>query len=190
MKTFESFRNCFRKRPGPMVLLSVMFLVQSGTLAQSAKAAPRQVKQYSIEQFLNTTRISGSSFSPDEKSILFSSNKTGIFNVYSIAVNGGEPRQLTHSTTESTYAISYFPNDSRILYTHDQGGNENNHIYLLDGDGKERDLTPGDKLKAEFHGWSHDGKAFYFMTNERDARFFDVYKMNVADFQRVLLYQN
>src|SRR5206468_12823861 len=66
-------------------------------------------------------------------------------------------------------SISYFPNDSRVLYTRDQGGNENNHIYLLDADGKERDLTPGDKLKAQFLGWSQDGRAFYFMTNERDA---------------------
>jgi dipeptidyl aminopeptidase/acylaminoacyl peptidase len=200
MKTLGSSRIHLNAKLRLIASLSVVILlVQTGIFGQAQKpafvkhgqaAAPRQVKQYSIEQFLNTTRISGSSFSSDEKSVLFSSNKTGIFNVYSVAVNGGEPKQLTHSTTESTYAISYFPNDSRVLYTHDQGGNENNHIYLLDGDGKERDLTPGDKLKAEFRGWSHDGKAFYFMTNERDARFFDVYKMNVADFQRVLLYQN
>ena len=197
MKTLESFRTDLKARPTLTVLwLLLTLLVPAAVLAQGQKAkkekpaAPRQVKQYSIEQFLNTTRINGSSFSSDDKSILFSSNKTGIFNVYSVPVSGGEPKQLTHSTTESTYAISYFPNDSRVLYTHDQGGNENNHIYLLDADGKERDLTPGDKLKAQFLGWSHDGKAFYFMTNERDARFFDIYKMNAGSFERALLYQD
>src|SRR4026208_1556348 len=46
----------------------------------SVKATVRPVKEYSIEQFMNTTRIGGSSFSADEKSILFSGNKTGIFN--------------------------------------------------------------------------------------------------------------
>jgi dipeptidyl aminopeptidase/acylaminoacyl peptidase len=71
-----------------------------------------------------------------------------------------------------------------------RSGNENNHIYLLDADGKERDLTPGDKLKAQFLGWSQDGKAFYFMTNERDARFFDIFKMNAGSFERTLLYQD
>lgn len=194
MKTFESFRNARRARPTIIFTLMLITLLVPAARGQQAKkektAARRQVKQYSIEQFLNTTKISGSSFSSDDKDLLFSSNKTGIFNVYSVAVSGGEPKQLTHSTTESTFAISYFPGDSRVLYTHDQGGNENNHIYLLDADGKERDLTPGDKLKAQFLGWSQDGKAFYFMTNERDARFFDIYKMNAASFERTLLYQD
>ena len=155
------------------------------------KSAPaRTIKQYTIEQFLTTTAIGGSSFSPDEKSILFSSNKSGIYNVYTVPVTGGEPKQLTRSTTESTFSIAYFPNDSRILYTHDQGGNENNHIYVLGADGKEKDLTPGDKVKAQFVGWTHDGKAFYISTNERDQRFFDIYKLDAASFERKLFYQD
>ncbi|HXU35698.1 MAG TPA: prolyl oligopeptidase family serine peptidase [Blastocatellia bacterium] len=197
MKLLESFRTDQKARPAITVLwLLLLLLVPTVALAQGHKAkqeksgAARRVKQYSIEQFLDTTKITGSSFSFDDKSILFSSNKTGIFNVYSVPVSGGEPKQLTHSTTESTFAISYFPGDSRVLFTHDQGGNENNHIYLLDADGKERDLTPGDKLKAQFLGWSQDGKAFYFMTNERDARFFDIYKMNAGSFERTPLYQD
>src|SRR6185436_5174122 len=159
---------------------------------QSAKksTAAGTIKQYTIEQFLTTTAIGGSSFSPDEKSILFSSNKSGIYNVYTVPVTGGEPKQLTRSTTESTFSIAYFPNDSRILYTHDQGGNENNHIYVLGADGKEKDLTPGDKVKAQFVGWTHDGKAFYISTNERDQRFFDVYKLDSTSFERKLIYQD
>ena len=47
----------------------------------TAVSAQQPVKQYTIEQFMNTVRIGGSSFSADEKSILFHSNKTGIFNV-------------------------------------------------------------------------------------------------------------
>jgi hypothetical protein len=122
-----TFRTDQKARPTITVLwLLLLLLVPTVALAQGHKAkqeksgAPRQVKQYSIEQFLGTTKITGSSFSSDDKSILFSSNKTGIFNVYSIPVSGGEPKQLTHSTTESTFAISYFPDDSRVLFTHDQ----------------------------------------------------------------------
>src|SRR3954447_9393859 len=63
-------------------------------------------KQYTIEQFMATIRLGGASFSSDEKSILFHSNKTGIFNVYSTPVTGGEAKQLTQSTKESTYAVS------------------------------------------------------------------------------------
>ena len=186
----------FPKRRHQFALVAAAFAVLAALTVpapgQGAKksGATRTVKQYTIEQFLTTIAIGGSSFSSDEKSILFSSNKSGIYNVYSVPVAGGEPKQLTRSTTESTFSIGYFPNDSRILYTHDQGGNENNHIYVMGADGKEKDLTPGDKLKAQFLGWTHDGKAFYIATNERDQRFFDIYKLDAETFERKLLYQD
>jgi dipeptidyl aminopeptidase/acylaminoacyl peptidase len=157
-----------------------------------SQIAPAQqpVKQYTIEQFMNTVRIGGSSFSADEKSILFHSNKSGIFNVYSVAVTGGEAAQLTNSTKESTFALSYFPNDARILYTYDRGGNENSHLYIRELNGSERDLTPGEKTKANFLGWSFDRKSFFFSTNERDPRFFDVYEMPIDTFKPSLIYKD
>ena len=150
----------------------------------------REVKQYTIEQFMDTTRIGGSSFSPDEKIILFHSNKTGIFNVYTVPITGGTPKQLTNSTKESAYAVSYFPHDTRFIYTYDRGGNENNHLYVMEVDGQERDLTPGDKVKANFLGWSHDRTSFFYSTNARDSRFFDIYEMSIADFKPALLYKD
>jgi dipeptidyl aminopeptidase/acylaminoacyl peptidase len=174
-----------------IVLCFALLVLNASAPAQKRKeAAPRTVKQYTIEQFMDTTRIRDSAFSPDEKSVLFSSNKSGIFNVYTVPVTGGAPRQLTHSTKETTYAVSYFPHDARFLYTHDQGGNENSHLYMMDAEGKETDLTPGEKTKAEFLGWSHDKKSFFFSTNERDPRFFDIYEMTIADFKRALVYQD
>ena len=155
-----------------------------------AALAQQPVKQYTIEQFMNTVRIGGSSFSADEKSILFHSNKTGIFNVYSVPVTGGDAAQLTNNTKESTFAVSYFPNDARILYTYDRGGNENSHLYLRELNGTERDLTPGEKVKANFLGWSHDRKSFFFSTNERDARFFDVFEMPLDSFKASLIYKD
>jgi dipeptidyl aminopeptidase/acylaminoacyl peptidase len=158
-----------------------------------AKAKPeekRTTKQYTIEQFMATVRLGGASFSSDEKSILFHSNKSGIFNVYSMPVGGGEPKQLTNSTKESTFAVSYFPTDTRFLYRYDKGGNENEHLYLRELDGSERDLTPGDKTKAQFYGWSQDRKSFFFGTNARDPKFFDVFEMSVADLKPVLVYKD
>jgi len=159
-------------------------------LSAPVALAQQPVKQYTIEQFMNTVRIGGSSFSADERSILFHSNKSGIFNVYSVAVTGGEPAQLTNSTKESTFAVSYFPNDSRILYTYDRGGNENNHLYLRELNGTERDLTPGDKVKANYLGWSQDRKSFFYSTNERDPRFFDIYEMPIDTFKPSMIYKD
>ena len=174
------------KRLSLLILMLVIAAFPSA--AQQKKIQP--VKEYTIEQFMNTVRIAGSSFSSDEKSILFHTNKTGIYNVYSVPVSGGALAQLTSSTKESTYAVSYFPKDTRFLYRYDRGGNENEHLYLRELDGTERDLTPGDKVKANFLGWSHDRKTFFYSTNERDARFFDIYEMPIDTFKPALIYKD
>ncbi|WP_375767884.1 S9 family peptidase [Archangium gephyra] len=164
------------------------------TLALAApKAAPapsRPSKQYSVEQFMATTKLSGASFSPDEKRILFSSNESGIFNAYTLPLTGGKAKALTQSKTDSTYSVGFFPKDERILFTRDQGGNEHNHLYVRTPDGKDRDLTPGEKLKAFFVTFNQDDSAFYALTNERDARFFDVYRYDAKTYARTLVYQN
>ena len=91
-----------------LVILLLLATASTG-FAQKKQA----VKEYTIEQFMNTVRIGGASFSSDEKSILFHNNKSGIFNVYSVPVTGGAATQLTSSTKESTFAVTYFPNDAR-----------------------------------------------------------------------------
>ncbi len=158
--------------------------------AQPASAPARPAKRYTIEQFMATTAVSGASFSADERRILFSSNASGIFNVYSVSVDGGEPVALTSSKTDSHYAVGYFRHDDRVLYTRDQGGNEQNHLYVRELDGTERDLTPGDKLKAQFLDWQDDGQSFYVSTNERDPRYFDLYRYDAKTYARTLVYKN
>jgi len=200
----SSERSSFAKITTPagrVAFLAAAFVFLSffapDTVAQKAAksskptaAAPHRVRQYTIEQFMDTVRIGGGSFSFDEKQILFHNNKSGIFNVYAVAVSGGEPKQLTSSTQESTFAVSYLPNDTRFIYTYDRGGNENSHLYLRDHDGSERDLTPGEKTKANFLGWAHDRKSFFYSTNERDPKYFDVFEMTVADMKPALIFKD
>jgi dipeptidyl aminopeptidase/acylaminoacyl peptidase len=159
--------------------------------AAAAKVTPgKAVKRYTIEQFMATTSYAGASFSADEKSILFSSNETGIFNAYKISTAGGKAEAKTKSATDSTYSVSFFPNDDRILFTRDNGGDENNHLFVRELDGSEKDLTPGAKLKANFAGWSANDAAFYVTTNERDPRFFDLYRYDAKTYARTMLYKN
>lgn len=150
----------------------------------------KQVKQYTIEQFRDTESIFGHSFSPDEKVILFSSNRSGVYNAFTMPVDGGEPTQLTDSKKEAIFAMSFFPNDKRILYTSDKGGNEINHIFLRNEDGTVKDLTPDEKAKAGFFRWSMDGSRFFFLSNKRDQRFMDLYEMDIKTFTPKLIYQN
>lgn len=156
----------------------------------SCSESPREVQQYSIQDFLATTSYTGASFSPDQSMVLVSSNQSGIYNAYALPTAGGDPVALTHSTENSIFALSYFPDDERFLYTSDQGGNELNHVYVQEIDGTVRDLTPGENLKAMFGGWSWDRGSFFILTNERDQRYFDVYEVDTDDYTRAVLFTN
>jgi dipeptidyl aminopeptidase/acylaminoacyl peptidase len=162
----------------------------AASAARTTERASAKPKRYTIEQFMATASIGGASFSADERRILFHSNVSGIFNVYSQPVGGGAAEALTRSSTDSHYAVGYFPNDDRILFTRDQAGNELNHLYVRELDGSEKDLTPGEKLKAGFAGWTPDGSAFYVTSNERDPKFFDLYRYDAKTYARSLVYRN
>lgn len=151
---------------------------------------PRDVKQYSIEQFYKNVSIGGGSFSADESKLLVSTNETGIYNVMALPVDGSAPVALSHSTDNSVFGISFFPEDDRVLYSSDGGGNEISHIYLLDTDGSTRDLTPWEGIKSDFVAWSYDKQSFFFQSNRRDKRFFDLYEMTLSDFSEKMIFQN
>ncbi len=151
---------------------------------------PQPPKQYTIGQFYKNTRFYGGSFSPDESKLLVTSDASGIFNVYEITVADGSRRQITHSDKESFFGIDYVPGTGEILYAADKGGNELDHIYLLKSDGTSVDLTPGEKEKAQFAGWSDDKSAMFYLSNKRDPRFFDLYKMPVESWDAEMIYRN
>ncbi len=175
-------------RISTMALLAA-FALAGHAAAQTSKPAP-PVPRYTIQQFLTTTLYAGGSFSPDGSKLLVSSDQTGTFNVFALPVDGGPPVQLTQSKVSAIIALGYFPRDERFLYSSDQGGNENNHLYVQSPDGSVRDLTPGDKIKANFQGWSTDDRTFFFSTNERDSTAFDLYEMAVDGYERTLLFKN
>ncbi|HMB89631.1 MAG TPA: S9 family peptidase [Rhodothermales bacterium] len=173
-----------------LIGLLVLFGCETEINPGEAPEGPREVAQYSIEDFLETTSYTGASFAPDNSKILVSNNETGIFNAYALPLDGGAAIPLTNSTDNAVFAMGYFPNDERFLYTSDQGGNELNHIYVQTPDSQVTDLTPGDNLKANFLGWADDDASFFVGTNERDNRYFDVYEVQVDGYDREMIYEN
>jgi dipeptidyl aminopeptidase/acylaminoacyl peptidase len=181
------------------ILLATACALPGAALAvegQAPAAHPAaQPARYTARQFYETTSFGmaasdGIAFSRDGRNLLISSDRSGVINTYALPVAGGEPVQISQSATNATIAISYFPNDDRVLFTADQGGNELHHVYVRLADGSVRDLTPGDNLKAGFMGWSADGRTFYVSTNEREPRAFDVYAYDATTYERRLIYRN
>lgn len=165
-------------------------LLAAALLALAPAAGLAAPARYTIEQLMTADSFGGLSFSPDGKDLLITSTRTGIANLYLVPVSGGVPRALTNSTKETISAIGFFPDDERILYSSDQGGNELAHLYVRERDGSVRDVTPGARHVARFVEWAKDGKSFFVQINDRDPRNFDLYEISVDDYSRKPLFQN
>jgi len=149
----------------------------------------REIGQYTIAQFMDNETVFGSGFSPDNSKVLVTSNRSGIFNMYTLPASGGEMTPLTASDSSSVYSISYFPNDERILFRMDGNGDEIYKLFLMD-DGEITRLTPAQNVRALFYGWSKDGNKFYYGSNERDPRFTDIYEMDIETFNSKMIFDN
>jgi len=163
-------------------LITVFFLVISCTDTQN-------IQQYSIETLMSNNRSSGGYFSKDADKLIYSSDKSGIFNIYEVDLSTNEESQLTDSKEESFFVRGYSPNTGEVIYSADKGGNENSHIYLI-REGNSIDLTPGENTKASYVGWTNDELGMYIISNSRDPRFFDLYKIDIVTLKSEMVFKN
>jgi dipeptidyl aminopeptidase/acylaminoacyl peptidase len=155
------------------------------------KPQPREPKKYTREQLGNNIAVFASGYNEDETQVLISDNRTGIYNAYLLNIADTSARPLTSSTKESFFTIDFLPGTGRIIFSHDQGGDENDHIFVKSPeDSAELDLTPWKGSKNDFGGWSSDKKSMYVYSNRRDARFFDLWKLDTAGWKPEMLYRN
>ena len=85
--------------------------------AEKKEEAPRNVKQYTINQFYKSSEVWGGNISDDDKKMLVTSNQSGIYNAYAIDIAGGAQQALTKSTKESIFAASFVPGTTNIIYS-------------------------------------------------------------------------
>src|SRR5690606_23125212 len=138
---------------------------------------------------MSNEKASANGFSSDNSKVLVTSNRSGIFNMYTTSAEGGELKPITQSDSASIYGISYFPDDDRILFRMDGNGDEIFKIFVKDSSGIKR-LTPEKNVRALFQGWAKDGKSFYYSSNERSPQAMDIYEMDIATFKPKLIYNN
>ncbi len=169
-----------------LVTAMLLLLVSCG---KKETKTEREIAQYTIAQFMDNEAVFGSGFSPDNSKVLITSNRSGIYNMYTLPSAGGERTPLTASDSSSVYSISYFPNDERILFRMDGNGDEIYKLFVMDGDEITR-LTPAQNARALFYGWSKEGDKFYYGSNERDPRFTDIYEMDVETFTSKMVFDN
>lgn len=175
-----------------IVLLGISLLFFSTSCKKDTeKEVVVEVKKYDITDFFDTKSVRGSGFNANETKVLVTSNATGIFNAYEVTIADTATTALTNSTKESVFSEDYIKGSSNFIYSSDQGGNENSHLYLVNQKTKAtKDLTPWENSSNSFLGWSLDKKNLYVQSNKRDPKYFDIYKLDTVSWKANLLYKN
>ena len=148
------------------------------------------IQSLSLRIFFGYKSVSSATYSPDEKIMAYISNASGVHNIWTVPVSGGEPKQLTNDTLNTIIFVTWCPNRDSLIYMQDKGGNENFHLYLVPAQGGQpKELTPGDSVLAQFLKWSYDGNSFLYMSNARDKKLLDIHQYDIATGQGRMIYQ-
>ena len=106
---------------------------------------------------------------PDGRRVLFVSNRSGQFNLWSVGIDGGEATQLTTFTDQAVRAVA-IRDDGTILFAADRDGDELHQLYRIPLEGGEPEqLTDLAQVQHQITSgaWSPDGKSFTFSANSR-----------------------
>lgn len=163
-------------------LFFAVLLLSIPTFSQSEPALS------SIEPYLNVRSAGGPSFSPDGKSLAYTTNVTGTSQVWVTTLPSGEPRQLTNYDDNVSF-VRWLPNGN-LLFGKARGGDENTQFLVMGPDGGNvRELTADPKVRHNFGDISADGSKIYYASNKRNRNFFDIYSMTIADGKEELIFQ-
>jgi dipeptidyl aminopeptidase/acylaminoacyl peptidase len=172
-----------------------MKLLQSILIAASLlapvpalQAAPAQ--QVPLRDFFKNPEQAGHQLSPDGKYLSWVAPYEHRLNVYVRPVAGGAATRLTSETARDI--AGYFWKGDRILYVKDFGGDENFHVVSVDMKGADlKDLTPGEKVRAEIVDILYDDDEHVLISNNRrDPKVFDVFRTNAKTGEEKLVAQN
>ncbi|HEX8963208.1 MAG TPA: S9 family peptidase [Rhodocyclaceae bacterium] len=139
--------------------------------------------------FANTDFQGGYQISPDGRKLAW------------MAVSGLRPAIFVQTIgTTDGHALSLFSpefrwaGDSRhLLLRKDRKGDENLHVWLVDtepGGEAPLDLTPFDRTRAEIVAAAASGKYVLIADNRRDARVFDLYRIDLETRASTLVAEN
>jgi dipeptidyl aminopeptidase/acylaminoacyl peptidase len=140
----------------------------------TSKPDARVEKNLSIEKLYMTRQVSGSTWSPDGKTVAFVSNLSGRNNLWLVPSEGGWPMQLTVSN-ERQASPAWSPDGKWIAYMSDYDGDEQWDIFLVSPkSGQVTNLTNTREIAEESPAWSPDGRYLAYMVKPKTSSVFEI----------------
>ncbi len=183
---------------GTVLLAAIGGCGNQSTDQEVAEAMPPLLDR---ELFFGDPEVSGSQLSPDGQWMTFIKPYNGARNIW---IKGAdEPFDAARPITADERPVPgyFWSRDAKhVMYVQDKGGNENFHVWVVDPaaapEGEHdvppaRDLTPLDGVRAYIYSVPKNAPDVIIVgLNDRDPSFHDVYKVDLASGERVLLREN
>jgi dipeptidyl aminopeptidase/acylaminoacyl peptidase len=121
--------------------------------------------------------------SPDGGRLSWLAPRDGVLNVWVRERAGGEPWPVTDDRDRGVRSYLWSRDSRRIIHLQDTGGDENNHILVVDADGggRARDLTPFPGVRAGLVAAPRATPRHILVSmNLRDRSVFDVHRVTLA----------
>ena len=135
---------------------------------------------YEFARYLKVRGAWGPSWSPDSLRVSFLTEITGVPQVWEVASRAPSwPEQLTFYE-ERVSGAWYSPEEDRLLFGMDAGGNERSQLFLLEN-GEVRDLTSAPEAIHYPGGFSPDGRRVAYTATRRNGTDFDVFVQEVPE---------
>src|SRR5437773_9985262 len=131
--------------------------------------------------------------SHDGRRLAFVAPVEGVLNVWvSPDDDPAKAKPVTFDKHRCVMNYSWAYTSKHILYTQDKNGDEDDHVYCIYLDsGEIKDLTPFPKIAAQIDTASERfPDEILIGINNRDPRFHDLYRINIASGERKLLQEN
>jgi dipeptidyl aminopeptidase/acylaminoacyl peptidase len=131
--------------------------------------------------------------SPDGTKLAYLAEVDGVLNVWVGPANHPDAaKPVTKDAKRGIRNYQWSYDNEHILYTQDEGGDENWHVYASNLKTNEtRDLTPLPGIQARIEGASHKLPGELLIgINDRDKQLHDVYRVSIATGDRKLIQKN
>ena len=168
------------------IVVLFMFQNQTTVAGNNNQIIPRKVLFGNPDK----TRVS---LTHDGKYILYIAPKDGILNIWlAPADNISKATAITHDKDRGIrdYIVAY--NNKNIIYSKDHKGDENFRLYSYNIETKETKLiTPAHDVRAGIVAVSYKNpNEILIDLNERNPKYFDVYKLNLETLEKELVLKN
>ncbi len=169
--------------------LMIVFVLFLGLAA--CQPPVKKLPPIAMEDFFKNPEKVGFRISPNGEMIIYRGPHMGRMNVFVQKLGDTTKLALTHETERSIYD-AFWESDDRILFTKDQGGDENTHILSVKPDGTGLvDHTPFEKVRASVVDILEERpEELLIKHNQRNPQIFDVYLLNTSTGEMKMVAEN